>query len=326
MNILISCPSRRYRTIEILRREFAQAGYGVIATGNSSLIPALYAADQAFIAPNLHDEAYIPFMLEICQRHDVKAILTMLDDDILAISKALDQFRAIGVVPILVEHYVAQICDNKFSMYHFLVSNGFKCALTYDSFPSFLQGYEQKEIGFPVFIKPRVAYGAQGALKCRDLDELRKVSAVRSDLIIQEFLDGPEIGLDVYMDTVSKKMVSIFAKQKFAIMNGTADRSQTLKDDELFCLAEKLAQALGAIGPLNIEFFKVRGEYRVGEVNPRFGGSYFCAYDCGVNFCPLIVNNIRGIENQTNLGNYQEEVLMLKYDKILIRSSEELIL
>jgi carbamoyl-phosphate synthase large subunit len=210
-------------------------------------------------------------------------------------------------------------------MYQFLTENGFGCARTYGSFPEFLQGYEAREIDFPVFVKPRISFGSQGTMRCDDMDKLRKVSAVRSDLIIQEFLDGAEIGLDVYIDTISRKMVSVFAKQKYAIMNGTADRALTLKDPELFALVEKLSQRLGAIGPLNVEMFKMAGGYRVGEVNPRFGGSYYCAYDCGVNFCPLILNNIRGIENPVDLGGFPEDVLLLKYDKIIIKSPAEML-
>ncbi|MFJ8087227.1 hypothetical protein ACIQ7N_03305 [Lysinibacillus sp. NPDC095746] len=54
MNILISCLGRRVEMLEVFNREFAKFNMGIIATGNSNILPAL---------------------------NDVKAILTMLDKD-----------------------------------------------------------------------------------------------------------------------------------------------------------------------------------------------------------------------------------------------------
>jgi carbamoyl-phosphate synthase large subunit len=82
---------------------------------------------------------------------------------------------------------------------------------------------------------------------------------------------------------------------------------------------------LGAVGPLDIEIFKVNGEYYVGEINARIGGSYFLGYACGVDFASLIINNVNGLENTVNIGNYESGVLMLRYDKMLtIREGKRL--
>ena len=60
------------------------------------------------------------------------------------------------------------------------------------------------------------------------------------------------------------------------------------------------------------------------EVNPRFGGGYPHAYACGVNFPRQIINNLKGIENPVNIGDYQEGVYMMKYNEICIRPEEDL--
>ena len=60
-------------------------------------------------------------------------------------------------------------------------------------------------------------------------------------------------------------------------------------------------------------------------MNPRFGGAYLHAHGAGVNFIPLIVNNIKGVENEENIGNYREDVLMMMYDDVVIIDKKDLV-
>lgn len=47
MNILISCPGRRVEMLEVFNREFAKFNMGIIATGNSNILPALYSVENS---------------------------------------------------------------------------------------------------------------------------------------------------------------------------------------------------------------------------------------------------------------------------------------
>ena len=61
------------------------------------------------------------------------------------------------------------------------------------------------------------------------------------------------------------------------------------------------------------------GEYYVSEVNPRFGGGYPHAYECGCNHMALIINNLEGNTNKSIIGQYEENVYMMKYNEIMIK-------
>ena len=78
-------------------------------------------------------------------------------------------------------------------------------------------------------------------------------------------------------------------------------------------------------GPLDMDFFIKDGQYYLSEVNPRFGGAYLHAYGAGVDFFPLIWNNMNGIENNSQIGQYDEDVLMLMYDDVVIRKKSDLV-
>ena len=73
-----------------------------------------------------------------------------------------------------------------------------------------------------------------------------------------------------------------------------------------------------------ITFFYKNGEYYLSEVNPRFGGAYLHAYGAGVDFIKLIDRNLRGLENEVQIGDYEEGVVMMMYDSVVIKKNGEL--
>lgn len=77
-------------------------------------------------------------------------------------------------------------------------------------------------------------------------------------------------------------------------------------------------------GPLDMDFFYQDGKYYLSEINPRFGGAYLHAYGAGVDFVKLIAENVKGIENQEIIGNYEEDVVMMMYDSVVIRKKSEI--
>ena len=311
--------------LEVFNHELSKSNIGIIATGNSNILPALYAVDNSYIVPSIENDNYIEELLEICKKNNVKALLTMLDKDILVLSKNIEKFLDIGVLPIIPNFNIADTCDNKFKMYQYLSSNDIQCAKTYDNIESFKEDYNKGEISFPVIVKPNSGDGSRGVIKCIGMGELEKYFRKGNNQIIQEFLHGTEYDVDAYVDVISEKMVSIFAKEKISTGIGGADKVISYKDQKLFNLIEDLVMKLKVTGPIDVDVFKVNGEYYIGEINPRFGANYLCAYGCGVNFLELIVNNLNGQVNIENIGNYDEGTLMMKYEKIMFKTPNEII-
>ena len=74
-----------------------------------------------------------------------------------------------------------------------------------------------------------------------------------------------------------------------------------------------------------MDFFVKDGEYCLSEINPRFGGAYIHAYGAGVDFIKLILNNIDGKENESIIGQYDEDIIMMMYDDVVIKKKSELL-
>jgi carbamoyl-phosphate synthase large subunit len=139
-----------------------------------------------------------------------------------------------------------------------------------------------------------------------------------NNLMVQEFLNGQEIGADVYIDMISGEVVSIFTKKKIKMRAGETDKAVSFKDDRLFELIERFVLEAGYRGQIDIDIFDIDGQYYISEVNPRFGGGYPHAYECGVDHMSLILNNLNGKSNKKSIGRYEEGIYMMKYNEVKI--------
>jgi len=72
---------------------------------------------------------------------------------------------------------------------------------------------------------------------------------------------------------------------------GETDKSVSIKDGKLFELIKRFVKISGSTGIIDMDIFNINGEYYISEVNPRFGGGYPHAYECGVNVPSMIIRN-----------------------------------
>ena len=101
--------------------------------------------------------------------------------------------------------------------------------------------------------------------------------------------------------------------------SGETDKAVSFKSSELFEIVEDFVNKFGYTGQIDIDFFDVNGKIYISEVNPRFGGGYPHAYECGVDHMKLIINNLKGNINKKNIGNYKENISMMKYVELIVK-------
>lgn len=317
MNILILSVGTRNKIVQYFKKEFNGVG-NVIATDMSKLAPAIYEADKYYIVPKITDKSYIDEIISICKKENINGVLSLIDPELSILAKNSDEFKQIGVSIIGSEYDVCERSLDKFRMFKWLESNNFNCAKTYINLEDFIEDFENNIISFPVFVKPNRGSASISISKVEDMETLKVVFNKQDGLIIQQFLNGQEIGIDAYIDMISGEVVSIFSKVKIKMRAGETDKSVSFKDDKLNELIIDFVSKFGFRGQIDIDVFDINGEYYISEVNPRFGGGYPHAYECGVNNIQLIKNNLEGKTNEKNIGNYNENIFMLKYNEIYI--------
>lgn len=318
MNILITSAGTRNKVVQYFKKEFEGIGK-VIATDMSDLAPAIYEADGYHLVPRITDPTYIDKILEICKKEKIDCLFALIDPELSLIAKNKDRFLEIGVTPLISNYDAVELAFDKYEMYKYLSSNGFKCAKSYIDKSEFYKDLDAGIINFPVFVKPYKGSASININIVSSKEEIDTLFDVYDDLLIQEFLDGQEIGADVYIDPISKKVVSIFTKEKIKMRAGETDKARSFKDKKLFDLIIELVEKIGYEYMIDMDIFKINNEYYISEINPRFGGGYPHAYECGVNFPKLIVNSMNNIVNEDEIGNYDENIYMMKYNEIMIK-------
>lgn len=317
MNILITSAGTRNKVVQYFKKEFNGIG-NVVVTDMSELAPAIYDADKYYLVPRIDDPTYIDKLLDICKKENIDCLFALIDPELSLISKNKDKFLEIGVRPLISKYDAVELAFDKYEMFKYLDKNGFKTAKTYISKEEFFKDLEDGKINFPVFVKPYRGSASININKVTSKEEINVLFDSYDDLIIQEYMNGQEIGADVYIDPISKKVISIFTKEKIKMRAGETDKARSFKDEKLFDLISNLVEHIGYEYMIDMDIFRINGEYYISEINPRFGGGYPHAYECGVNFPKLIINSINNIENKSEIGNYEENIYMMKYNEIKI--------
>lgn len=320
MTILILSAGTRNKVVQYFKRAVGESGR-VIATDMSELAPAVYEADAFYKVPRMTDEGYVDVIFDICRREAVDAVLTLIDPELSLLAAHREAFKALGVTVVGSSYELCELCLNKWEMYNWLCAHGYHCARSFVDKEAFFAAVEAGEIGYPVFVKPICGSASIAISKVYDKETVDNLFAHHDGLMIQEFLDGQEIGADVYIDMLSHEVVSVFTKKKLVMRAGETDKAVSFKDEALFELIERFVGEAGFRGQIDIDVFDISGTYYISEVNPRFGGGYPHAYECGCDHMTLIQNNIHGIVNEKRLGAYDEGVYMMKYNEVAIRRS-----
>lgn len=317
INILILSCGTRNKIIQYFKKELGNQGL-VMATDCSKLAPALYDADKYFIVPRMDEVGYLDEILSICKKNNIKAVLSLIDPELSLLAKHKEKFLEIGTTPIVSDYEVVELCFNKYSMYEFLVENNFNTIRSYISKEEFYKDVEKGIINYPVFVKPMDGSASININKVTSKEEIELLFKRFDNLMIQEFMDGIEYGIDAYIDMFSNEPVAIFTKQKVKMRAGETDKSVSIKDEKLFKFIMDFIKKVGFKGIIDIDVFKVKDEYYISEVNPRFGGGYPHAFECGVNIPRMIIDNINNNVNQSIIGQYDEDVYLMKYNEVKI--------
>lgn len=325
MNYLMLSVGRRGELMKDFRQSMEEGSH-IIATDNSPYAPALYFADKQYIVPRIDDPKYIDTILKICVEEKIDAVTTFIDPEIMILAENREKFSDIGVEVLAPYENSAWLCFDKYEMFKHLERNGVRTVKTWGSYSEIKDAIDKGVVSFPVFVKPRTGSGSVGARKVSDMETLHAAFEQDPGLIAQELMTGEgcfDLDADIYVDTISHKPVAIFSKKKISTTIGGANKTISFKDDTLFSFIQEALKVFKFNGPIDADFFYKNGQYYLSEINPRFGGAYLHAYGAGVDFIKLIDNNLKGIENESIIGQYEEGVVMMMYDSVVIGKKEE---
>lgn len=317
MNILITSAGRRTKLVDYFKNELHGNGK-VITADASKLAPALYTGDKGYLVPNIADSGYLESIIDICLKENVSAVVSLIDPELPVLAGHRKRFQDIGVQLVLPDYDAVSVCNDKTKMHDFIRHHHYDTFQQYDNIADFLEKYETGEASLPVFVKKRFGSASSGAKKVTSVKSLESVFDEEQDLFIQEFIEGRELGIDIYVDLISRDVVSVFVKEKFHMRAGETDKAVSVIEPAVDELVSDFVRRLQLTGPLDMDIIERDNRRYIIDVNCRFGGGYPLAYACGENFPSYIIQNIMGESNPVKRGAYPAGIKMLKHDDVVI--------
>ena len=322
MNILILSAGTRNKVVQYFKKTVGNQGR-IVATDCSNLAPAVYEADAFYLVPRITAPDYLDQVLAICKKEKIDGVFSLIDPELSLLAKEKEKFLQIGTTPIISPYELVETCFDKYKMFELLQNMNIPTGMCYLDKQAFYADKEHGKIQYPVFVKPVKGSASLNINKVTSDAELEVLFSSYDDLMIQEYMNGQEYGADVYIDMISGKCTSVFIKKKIKMRAGETDKSVSVKIPALFELIQKFVEKCGFCGMIDIDIFEIGGTFYVSEVNPRFGGGYPHAYECGVDMPQQVINNLAGHENPSAIGEYKEGICMMKYNEVAIRDMSE---
>lgn len=304
MNILLTSAGRRTYLVRYFKE--AMGSGSLLYASNSELSPALCEADHAVISPLIYSEDYIPFLLELCRKHDIKLIVPLFDVDVWKLSTKRELFISEGIVPAVSSMETIRLCNDKKLMAEKLSS------LSIDS-PAYALNIREYEGEYPVYIKPRFGMGSIGLYRAaseREAEVLYDMCLERirnsylsfeteeklgtegeadSAVLLQEEIRGSEYGLDIINDFNGRYKTTVVRK-KLAMRSGETDEALVLCGDTeeeriLSELGRRISEGFGHIGNMDVDIILDDRDKRpyVLDMNVRFGGGYPFSHAAGID-------------------------------------------
>jgi len=217
MNILFTSIGKRGYLIEHFREALGGCGR-VFACDASKYASALALADKAFVIPRADSRDYLPALLDICHKHDVKGVLSINDRELPFLAAIKEDLARHGVTALISEPDVIDICFDKYRTYTFLMSHGLGAPRTYlcTQTNELLADLERQRIELPIIAKPRKGSRSVGNYVIRSKDAL--VAAMRRTVadsteesekhIFQQYVDSDQFSIHMLND-VTRKPVSV---------------------------------------------------------------------------------------------------------------------
>lgn len=317
MNILLTSVGRRGYLVDYFK-EAVQPNGQVIAANSEVLTSGMIAADKAYTVPRVDSAEYIPKILEICMTEDIRLVVSLFDIDLPYLAKARELFVEAGIHLVISDPWVIDVTNDKWKTAQLLKEHEISTPRTFLSINNVISELKNNLINFPFIIKPRWGMGSMSIFRADDADELNffysyarkqieksylnilSSEEIDNSVVIQEFIEGSEYGLDVFNDLEGNYLQTI-AKKKIAMRSGETDMAKVIADQRLTTLGESLAALFNHRGNIDVDVLENRdGDLFILEVNARFGGGYPFSHLAGANYPALLVAMAKGKEFHLN--------------------------
>ena len=318
-NVMILSAGRRVELVKRFKRAAKELKIKskIVGVDISDLAPALYFCDEKELVPRISDEKYIPALLDICKKYDIKLIVPTIDTELLKISENVSKFSELGVLVNISNPDVIKICRNKKNTSKWLEENNIDAPRMISD-----DDLKNRNYQFPLFIKPLDGSSSINAFKVENQKSLDFFIDYVPNPIVQEMVFGEEYTIDVFCDFQGNP-ITIVPRKRIAVRAGEILKGIIDKDEKVINAVKELIKKLKPYGHITIQCIKSEdGKVNIIEINPRFGGGAPMSIDAGADSPKNLYKILMGKKLKYN-EDYKDKLYFSRFDDAVMIDQNE---
>ncbi len=264
----------------------------IVTCDYSHFAVGLYQEEVGYVVPPAKDKAYLPRMMEICNREKIRIIMAggMVEQRILA-AHADELRQKTGAIVMSSAPEALLRMEDKYELARWLESAGLNYPRSV--LPSNKEEFTRfvGEMSFPYVVKDRLGAGSQSIGIARNKADLEYLLNRIPNPVVQEYLypDNEEYTVGVFADSNHRAVGSIVMKRWLGL--GMTSKAQVLPDSDIGPCCERIVEGLGCIGPANVQLRLTDRGPVVFEINPRFSSTTSARAHYGFNEAEMAIRH-----------------------------------
>lgn len=295
----------------------AESKYSLVVADANPDSLRVAQVQPTYLLPHASEAGYLDELVHICQQERIQVLIPGSEQELKILVRFRKQLSALGVLLLINDSRVVDLCLDKMDTNCFLARQGFAA-------PRSLLARNRIDIrppsDFPVVVKPACdSGGSKNVFIAQQEDELAFFACyllrMTDAVLIQEYVGTPEAEFTVgVLSTLEGEILGSIALHRL-LSDGLSIRltvpNRTGREDlgsrlvissgfshgtiedapHVRKMCEEVAAALGSQGPLNVQCRVVGGEVLPFEINARFSGSTSIRALVGFNEPDLLIRS-----------------------------------
>jgi FMN phosphatase YigB (HAD superfamily) len=310
MKIFFLNVGRRYELVESFARALPLVSPGIIwGSDPNPLAPALALVDRVIDLPaKIESDEFLDCLCDFLKRESIDLIIPTIDPDLLRLDQWRDELtkRVPQSKVLLSPRSAIQVARNKHLSRDAFALLGAEVPEAVDPFDS--------DLAFPLFVKPASGSSSVGAVRVENAVELQKALKTTVDPMVERFVRGDEITVDVLLDLQGRALCAV-PRRRLQVRAGEVTRGIVERSPKLESLAMALAEGIGCIGPVTIQFLNpVKDRWVAIELNARMGGGLPLSINAGANWPLWILQMINDDTPTIDSSKINDGMIMTRTD------------
>ena len=318
-NILILSAGRRVELVNCFKAARDRLGISgkVVAADASNLAPALYFADVRKQVPKISEnDAYVKAIIDICNEQNISLIVPTIDTELILLADKKGYIESATNARVLISSpYVINVCRNKTNTQRFLEDHGFLVPKRITD-----EDIAKGNVKYPVFIKPLDGSSSINAFRADNEEALDTYRKLIGNYIIQDFMEGTEYTIDVFLDFDSH-IVTTVPRIRIATRSGEIAKGRIVRDKAIIDDVTRLMDVLKPVGHITVQCMRTQRGIEYIEINPRFGGGAPMSIMAGADSCENLYRLMRG-EKLSYSNRFRENITFLRFDSSIMLNED----